>query len=54
MFLYLEESLGAFSFVPFAVVLLITIIFVIIFLPETKGTARQNCAKLINIPSYEQ
>jgi SP family facilitated glucose transporter-like MFS transporter 3 len=38
VFPYLQESLGAFSFVPFAVVLLMTIIFVIIFLPETKGT----------------
>jgi len=38
VFPYLQESLGAFSFVPFAVVLLMTIIFVVIFLPETKGT----------------
>ena len=30
--------LGAFSFVPFAIVLLMTIIFVIVALPETKGT----------------
>ncbi|KAL7538806.1 hypothetical protein ACHAXR_008809 [Thalassiosira sp. AJA248-18] len=38
IFPYLHEHLGAFSFVPFAVVLLITIIFVIMWLPETKGT----------------
>ncbi len=37
VFPYLQESLGAFSFVPFAVVLFMTILFVIIFLPETKG-----------------
>lgn len=38
VFPYLQESLGALSFVPFAVVLLMTIIFVIVWLPETKGT----------------
>ncbi len=38
MFPYLQESLGAFSFVPFAAVLFMTLIFVLIFLPETKGT----------------
>ena len=38
MFPYLQKSLGAFSFVPFAIVLLMTIIFVIVWLPETKGT----------------
>ncbi len=37
IFPYLQSSLGAFSFVPFAVVLLFTIIFVIVWLPETKG-----------------
>lgn len=38
VFPYLQKYLGAFSFVPFATVLLITIIFVIVYLPETKGT----------------
>ena len=38
VFPYLQSYLGAFSFVPFAVVLLFTIIFVIVWLPETKGT----------------
>mmetsp|Transcript_17143 Transcript_17143/g.36021 ORF Transcript_17143/g.36021 Transcript_17143/m.36021 type:complete len:689 (-) Transcript_17143:398-2464(-) len=38
VFPYLQESLGALSFVPFAVVLFMTIIFVIVWLPETKGT----------------
>ncbi|KAL3827197.1 hypothetical protein ACHAXA_006752 [Cyclostephanos tholiformis] len=38
VFPYLQESLGAFSFVPFAAVLFMTLIFVLIFLPETKGT----------------
>jgi SP family facilitated glucose transporter-like MFS transporter 3 len=38
IFPYLQRSLGAFSFVPFAVVLLFTIVFVIVWLPETKGT----------------
>ena len=38
IFPYLQEYLGAFSFVPFAIVLLMTIIFVLLFLPETKGT----------------
>lgn len=38
IFPYLQEYLGAFSFVPFIMVLLMTIIFVILFLPETKGT----------------
>ena len=42
VFPYLQESLGAFSFVPFAVVLLMTIIFVVIFLPETKGTTPED------------
>lgn len=37
VFPYLQSSLGAFSFVPFALVLLFTIIFVIIWMPETKG-----------------
>ena len=37
-FPYLQESLGAYSFIPFAIILLMTIIFVVIFLPETKGT----------------
>ena len=34
----LQEYLGAFSLLPFAAVLLITIIFVLVWLPETKGT----------------
>ncbi|KAL7551100.1 hypothetical protein ACHAWF_014335 [Thalassiosira exigua] len=38
VFPYLNLYLGAFSFVPFAIVLLMTIIFVIALLPETKGT----------------
>lgn len=38
VFPYLQEYLGPFSFVPFILSLLLTIIFVIIFLPETKGT----------------
>ena len=38
MFPFLQSSLGAFSFVPFAVVLLLTMVFVIVWLPETKGT----------------
>lgn len=38
VFPYLQEYLGAYSFVPFAVVLLATIIFVLVLLPETKGT----------------
>jgi len=38
VFPYLQEHLGAYSFVPFATVLLMTIIFVIVWLPETKGT----------------
>jgi len=38
LFPYLQKSLGAYSFAPFAIVLLMTIIFVIIWLPETKGT----------------
>ncbi|KAL3805079.1 hypothetical protein HJC23_003307 [Cyclotella cryptica] len=37
-FPYLQEKLGAYSFVPFAAVLLITMVFVIVWLPETKGT----------------
>ncbi len=38
VFPYLQEYLGAFSFVPFAVVLLMTLIFAVFVLPETKGT----------------
>lgn len=38
VFPYLQEYLGAFSFVPFAVVLLMTFIFAVTVLPETKGT----------------
>jgi hypothetical protein len=38
LFPYLQEYLGAFSFVPFAVVLLMTFIFAVTVLPETKGT----------------
>lgn len=38
VFPYLQDYLGAFSFVPFSLVLLMTIIFVILWLPETKGT----------------
>lgn len=38
LFPYLQEYLGAFSFVPFAIVLLATFIFAVTVLPETKGT----------------
>lgn len=38
LFPYLQEYLGAFSFVPFAIVLLMTFIFAVTVLPETKGT----------------
>lgn len=40
-FPYLQESLGAYSFIPFAIILLMTIIFVVIFLPETKTTPEE-------------
>ncbi len=39
VFPYLQENLGAYSFVPFAVVLFITILFAIFVLPETKNTS---------------
>lgn len=39
-FPYLQEKLGPYSFVPFAIVLLITIVFVIVWLPETKGKSK--------------
>lgn len=38
LFPYLNESLGPYSFVPFAVVLLLTFIYAWIWLPETAGT----------------
>jgi len=38
VFPYLQENLGPYSFVPFATILLATMIFVIVWLPETKGT----------------
>lgn len=42
MFPYLQEYLKAYAFVPFAVVLLITMIFVLVWLPETKGTTPED------------
>lgn len=45
VFPYLQEYLGAFSFVPFATVLLMTIVFVVVWLPETKGTTPENLRK---------
>ncbi|KAL7472581.1 hypothetical protein ACHAXS_012952 [Conticribra weissflogii] len=42
VFPYLQTSLGAYSFVPFAIVLLMTIIFVMTWLPETKGTTPED------------
>ena len=47
VFPYLQSYLGAFSFVPFAVVLLLTIIFVIVWLPETKGTTPEELREVI-------
>ena len=41
-FPYLQEYLKAYAFVPFAVVLLITMIFVLVWLPETKGTTPED------------
>jgi SP family facilitated glucose transporter-like MFS transporter 3 len=38
VFPYLCKRLGAYSFLPFAAILMFTIIFVIVWLPETKGT----------------
>lgn len=46
VFPYLQKGLGPFSFVPFAVVLIITIIFVIWQLPETKGTTPDELREL--------
>lgn len=37
-FPYINKSLGAYSFAPFAVVLLLTYIYAWIWLPETQGT----------------
>ena len=38
LFPYINKSLGPYSFVPFAVVLLFTFIYAWIWLPETQGT----------------
>ena len=38
LFPYINKSLGAYSFGPFAVVLLLTFLYAWIFLPETQGT----------------
>merc|ERR1719254_194495 len=38
VFPYLNDSLGAYSFGPFAVVLLLTFLYAWIWLPETQGT----------------
>ena len=38
LFPYLNDSLGAYSFGPFAVVLLLTFLYAWIWLPETQGT----------------
>lgn len=42
IFPYLQESLGAYAFLPFAGSLFMTIIFVIVWLPETKGTTPED------------
>lgn len=42
LFPYLQEYLGAFSFLPFAVILLVTFIFASTVLPETKGTTPED------------
>jgi len=48
-FPYLNEHLGAYSFVPFAVVLLLAFLFALIWLPETQGTTPEELqAQLVN------
>eukprot|EP00980_Cylindrotheca_fusiformis_P009688 scaffold2141_cov120-Cylindrotheca_fusiformis.AAC.23 len=41
LFPYMDRSLGAYSFVPFAVVLLATLLYSILVLPETRGKTLQ-------------
>ena len=38
LFPYVNESLGAYSFGPFAIILLLTFVYAWIWLPETAGT----------------
>lgn len=49
LFPYMQEYLGPLSFLPFSLVLVLTIIFILFFLPETHGRSVEQIHSLISL-----
>lgn len=48
-----QDSIDAYSFVPFAVILFFCLLFVIFFVPETKGKRIEDITLLFKAPDEE-
>lgn len=51
-FPYMQQSMGALSFIPFGVVLLLTLVFTLAILPETQGRSVQDVQRMVGVDTY--